>query len=208
MTTRTSTVRTVLLLGTTSALVLGGTIASYMRDSILLAQIAALLAAFVLLPLALTSSIANLRRARHLLAGWSDLDAREAELDAQRAENDAQAAAIEERAAKVEKQYQILCGLVNERSSGASSDRASDPDHDGVRRALEEAMDELRRREQKEQILADRIRELESSRRRAEQELSRLMSESRERLQRERAISATKRQRKLARAEEDATESL
>jgi hypothetical protein len=208
VTTRRSTVRTTLLLGTAGALVLGGTFASYMRDSILLAQVAALVALVVLIPTVFIAALRNSRGAEQLLASASELDARRAELDAEQAEIAEKIEQIEERAARVENQYQVLCGLVNQRTAGSRPEEAVDEDAESVRQALEEALDELRRREEAEKTLADRIRELESARRRAEQELARLMSDSRERLQRERELSATARERKLARAEEDATESL
>ena len=208
VTTRRSTVRTTLLLGTAGALVLGGTIASYMRDSILLAQVAALVALVVLIPTVFIAAIRNSRGAKQLLASAAELDARRAELDAEQAEIAGRVEQIEERAARVEDQYRVLCGLVSQRTAASRPEEAVDEDAESVRQALEDALDELRRREEAEKILADRIRELESARRRAEQELARLMSDSRERLQRERELSATARERKLARAEEDATESL
>jgi DNA repair exonuclease SbcCD ATPase subunit len=208
VTTRESTVRTALLMGTVGALVLGGTIASFMLESALLSQVAALLSTFLLLPLALAATIRSYRGARHVLNGAAELDARREELEAEHEEIAARTAEIENRAARVEKQYQILCGLVNERSAAGRPEELEDPDAEGTREALEEALEELRRREASERLLADRIRELESARRRAEQELARLMSESRERLRMEREVSETARERKLARATEDAAESL
>ncbi len=208
VTTRESTLRTAVLLGTVGVLVLGSTIAAFMLDSVLFARAAALLSVFLLIPLALTAAVRSYRGARHVLDRASELDSRREELEAEHEEIAARTAEIEERAARVEKQYQILCGLVNERSAAGQSDEVVDPDAEGVREALQEALEELRKREASERLLADRIRELESARRRAEQELARLMSESRERLRLEREVSETARERKLARATEDATESL
>lgn len=208
VTTRESTVRMAVLLGTTGVVVLAGTIAAFMLDSLILAQVSALLAAFLLLPLALTSTVRSYRGARHVLTGAAELDARREELEAEHEEIAARTAEIENRAARVEKQYQILCGLVNERSAAGRPEELEDRDPEGTREALEEALAELRQREASERLLADRIRELESARRRAEQELARLMSESRERLRREREVSGSARERKLARATEDAEESL
>jgi hypothetical protein len=208
VTTRRSTVRPDVLLATAGAFVLAGTIASFMTESALLAQVAALLASLVLLPLVFTASIRNFRGAESLLSSASEIEARRVELDAAHEELASKTAEIEERAARVENQYQVLCGLVNQRTAGSRPEEAVDDDAESVRQALEEALGELHRREEAERLLADRIRELESTRRRAEQELARLMSDSRERLQRERELSATARERKLARAEEDAIESL
>jgi DNA repair exonuclease SbcCD ATPase subunit len=203
-----ATVRRLVILGTAGGVVLAGTIASFIFNSVLLAQVSALLAAFLLLPLALTATVRSYRGARHVLTGAAELDARREELEAKHEGIAARTAEIENRAARVEKQYQILCGLVNERSATGRPEELEDRDAEGTREALEEALEKLRQREASERLLADRIRELESARRRAEQELARLMSDSRERLRREREVSGTARERKLARATEDAEESL
>ena len=170
----------------------------------MLALISAFGGACLLGPLAILHERKNHRASRELLSAIRECEVERREVEYGRVELEQQTAALETRAAKVEEQYQVLCGLTAERSSQRSPPdgvEVVDPNREELESALEAAQTELRRREEDEKALADRVSELNTARSRAEQELARLMGESHTQLMTEREVTAAERRIEAARIE-------
>lgn len=179
-------------------------LAAVVFGSRILALIAAFGGACLLGPLAILHERKNHRAFRELLSATRECQAERREVADGRVELDRQTAALETRAEKVEEQYQILCGLAAERSpqlSWPDGVDVVDPQREELESALEAALTELRRREDDEKVLADRVSELSTARSRAEQELARLMGESHTQLMTEREVAAAERRIEEARIE-------
>ena len=161
----------------------------------------------LLVPSAIFESARNRRRVAAFAAASREIESGRAELEDRKEQLASEAAAIEKRAASVERQYQVLTGLVNEkRSKHVTSETVHEPGLVEMQRELDAALEELRERREAERLLTLKVAELQSARARAEQELSRLMAESRKRLTVERESARTVKARKLERAAEEVAE--
>ena len=171
------------------------------------AVIASIALTAVLVPVVILESARNRRRDSAFTAAAREIESGRSELEYERQQLASEAAAIEKRAASVERQYEILTGLVNEKKSKhATSEALQEPGLVEMQQELDAALQELRERQEAERLLTLKVAELQSARNRAEQELSRLMSESHKRLTIERESARSVKARKLERAAEEVAE--
>ena len=183
-------------------------------SSELLALTAAFGSALLLGPIAVDQTLRRNRTVLELRETISNRESERVGLEREREDLAIRSEELQARAEKVEKQYQTLRGMVNERSRGQTLPRGPDSrERDKLQHALEAALADLRDRETAEWALQKRVKELETARGRAEQELARLMATSHARHMTERDVaeaeaSIQKAQRQareiLATAEEEA----
>jgi len=184
---------TALVIGVSAFLIVAAVAAAVFSFEFL-ALSAAFGGALVLGPLAIDQSRRKSRAIQELRSAIGENESNQADLVRERMEIEARAQEVKAKADKVEKQYQILTGLVVERSPAQA--RTDDPyfeEREELQRSLESALAELRSRERAESTLTARVAELETARNRAEQELSRLMGESHTQLMTEREVAAAER---------------
>jgi len=173
-----------------TAIVFLAAIAAAIFSSELLALSAVFGSAFLLGPIAVDQTRRKNRTFDELREAIKDRESERNELERERKELAIRSEELQVRAEKVEKQYQTLRGMVNERSPGQTPSGGPDSrERDKLEPALEAALVDLRDREAAEQKLKNRVKELETARGRAEQELARLMATSHTRHMTEREVA-------------------
>ncbi len=176
--------------------------AAFVLSSEFLALSAAFLGGCVLAPLSFDQSRRKSRAVQRLRSAILGREAERASLEHDRKQLASLTEDVQAKAAKVEKQYQTLSSLAGDRSpAGRRPEDADRKERDGIERELQEAIKRLRSSEHAESVLANRVREVETARKRAEAELSRLMSESHAQLMTERDVAAAERRIEEARKE-------
>jgi hypothetical protein len=173
-----------------TAIVFLAAVGAAVFSSELLALAAVFGSAFLLGPIAVDQTRRKNRTFLELREAIEDRESERIELERERKELANRSEELQVRAEKVERQYQTLRGMVNERSPGQTPPGGPDSrERDKLEHALGAALSELRDREATERTLTKRVKELETARGRAEQELARLMSTSHARHMTEREVA-------------------